>query len=231
MLSVPFGVMENMPQLSEDEMDSFIDANRKRVSDAGLENVEVDIQNAEGQLNQKVERPVESASEVRLSIIKGKGGARHKEIQSLLQDAAHAVGLGARIEEHIGDGAHIDLVINAPTGDIACEISVSTRVDHEMGNLQKCIDAGYLSIMLISEDVNHLVKMQKAVGQANFDAGLSITFYTPEEAQDVIEKLTGKVAKATVIRGRKVKTLWSEIGNQEKERREIVLAKAIVSEY
>ena len=226
MLSVPFGVMENMPQQSEEEMRLFIDANRKRVSDAGQENGAEDLKESEVMQDQKVGR-TDDESVVNQSTMKGKGGARHKEIQALLKDAAHAVGLGARVEEHIGNGAHVDLVISASAGEVACEISVSTSVEHEMRNLQKCIDAGYTSIMLICDDPNHLVKMQKVVDQADFDAGLSITFYTPEEAQDVIGKLFIKANQLTVVRGRKVKTKWSEIGDQEIERREVILAKII----
>lgn len=228
MLSVPFGVLESMPQLSRDEIDSFVDANRKRVSDVDQEIVDSENGPDKSTPEKKREQSVGNESEENHSTIKGKGGARHKEIQEQLKNIAHAVGLGARIEEHIGNGAHVDLVINAPRGEVACEVSVSTSVEHEMGNLQKCIDAGYSSIMLICDDTNHLVKMQKAVRQGSLDAGLSIMFHTPVEAQGVIGNLSAKVNQSAVIRGRKVKTQWGVIGDQEKERREIVLAKIIL---
>ncbi len=156
----------------------------------------------------------------------GRGGLAHKAIQRSLQQVAHEAGFSASIEEHIGDGALVDLVITTAKEKIACEISVSTAVAHELGNLEKCIDAGFNSIILVSDDTSHIAKMSRAVRERNFD-GILISVFTSEEAEKYIRSLIVPDEKSTIVRGRTVKTQWCDVSDEGKERREIVVAKVV----
>ncbi len=157
----------------------------------------------------------------------GRGGKKHKAIQERLKTVAKKLGFGAKLEHHIGDGKTIDLVITMPEKSIACEISMSTSVRHEMANLVKCSEAGFNSILLVSEDTNFTLNLQKALGKQDLK-DVDVIIRTPEEAEKYIQSLSFKKTRELVVRGRRVKTQWCKISEEERERREIVVGKVVV---
>ena len=73
----------------------------------------------------------------------GKGGEQHKAIQRRIKDAAEALGFRSVIEKQLANSAQsIDLFLERGDQQIACEISISTTIDHEVGNVRKCLEAG-----------------------------------------------------------------------------------------
>ncbi len=63
----------------------------------------------------------------------GKGGEQHKAIQKRIKEAAEALGFRSVIEKQIaGCMESIDLFLERDGQNIACEISVSTTIDHEL---------------------------------------------------------------------------------------------------
>ena len=170
----------------------------------------------------------ESKKAISVTKSKGKGGDRHKEIQSQLQQAAHAKGLSAVIEKHIGKGQHIDILINTGQDEIAFEISISTSVEHEIGNIKKCIDAGFKTIWCISDDQNHLNQMKDKV-QESFDvSNHKIKFYSVDQALKVINDFNIKT-DTQIVRGYELHQSWQEIEQSEKNRRETAFSKVFDS--
>ncbi len=217
MLSVPFGVMERMDEQSDDDLKQFIDANRQRVSggdDESSSNIDSD-----GEIPETV-----VPEQANKKSPKGKGGVRHTEIQKQLYDTAIASGQGATIEEHIGEGSHIDLVVANGAEKTACEISVSTSVAHEVKNLEKCVAAGYTNILLVSDDTAHIVAFGEALKKKNID-GVSVQVLDVAEAENYIASLASNQPES--VRGKKVSTTWIEISADGQERKEIVVAKAL----
>jgi predicted nuclease of restriction endonuclease-like RecB superfamily len=45
---------------------------------------------------------------------------------------------------------------------IAVEISVTNTVEYEVQNINKCLEADYHAVLVISEDERHLAKIQSA---------------------------------------------------------------------
>jgi hypothetical protein len=65
----------------------------------------------------------------------GKGGEQHKAMQQRIKEAADLLGFRSAIEKQIGESQEsIDLFLERGDQRIACEISVSTTIDHEVGN-------------------------------------------------------------------------------------------------
>ena len=87
---------------------------------------------------------------------------------------------------------------------IACEISLSSTPDQEIGNLQKCLKAGYPEVALISPKQQTLNKVRELAGAGfNEKSRSRIKFLTPA---DFLVFLEGKRAEAagpqeTVVRG------------------------------
>jgi hypothetical protein len=83
----------------------------------------------------------------------GRGGPRHKYLQSLVRRLAEERGYSVTVEKSVfGGHGHIDVALERDGLSIACEISVTTRVDHEIGNLAKCLAAGFGYALLIAPD-------------------------------------------------------------------------------
>ena len=67
----------------------------------------------------------------------GKGGEQHKAMQQRIKEAAEALGFRSVIEKQISDGREsVDLMLERGDQKFACEISVSTTIDHEVGNVR-----------------------------------------------------------------------------------------------
>jgi hypothetical protein len=80
----------------------------------------------------------------------GKGGEQHKAMQRRIKEAAEALGFRSVIEKQIGESQEsIDLFLERGDRKIACEISVSTTIDHEVGNVAKCLKAGLPEVTII----------------------------------------------------------------------------------
>jgi predicted DNA-binding transcriptional regulator AlpA len=84
----------------------------------------------------------------------GRGSPQHKYLQQLIQRWGENRGYRVTIEKPVLDGmGSVDVVLEK-TGSppIACEISVTTTAEHEIGNAQKCLASGYEQVLLIAAD-------------------------------------------------------------------------------
>jgi len=225
LLKIPFGTLEAMPKMTEQARQQMLAANRQRVAilSEASETAESSVEKFEvAKTEVTAQAPVEDKPS------KGKGGEHHKALQRRLFDAATARGIGASIEAHIGDGKHIDVVLRTPERTIACEISVSTSVTHELANLQKCQTAGYREVWLIAEQTAWIDQCRKALKEAEFETQ-NIQIMTPDEACKAIAQIPTKQGVKTV-NGYQVAVETVEIDEQQKQRRELVLAKVLINE-
>ncbi len=84
----------------------------------------------------------------------GRGGPRHKYLQSLVKRLAEDRGFDVVLEKRVLDGhGHVDVALTRDDRSIACEICITTSVVHEIGNLTKCLAAGFdMAVLICSED-------------------------------------------------------------------------------
>lgn len=158
----------------------------------------------------------------------GRGGKEHKYLQNLVKEFAVSKGYHAVIEEQILDGAgRVDVSLTRDKLRIACEISVTTGRDHELGNIEKCLAAGYSHVLFISTDPRHVKAMEKlAAAQFEGDDPGRIHFVSPEEGLALVDGWTGTVV-ATTVRGYKVRTTTAVIDPEEAIRRRSAVASVI----
>ena len=91
----------------------------------------------------------------------GKGGPLHRYWQSVIKFHAEAKGYSAVIEEPIPGGKEtVDIGLERDGKRLAVEISITTRPDHEIGNVKKCLDAGYAQVMALFLDEDKLAEFQ-----------------------------------------------------------------------
>ena len=132
----------------------------------------------------------------------GRGGVQHKYLQSLVKKLAEDRGFDAHVEKAVLDGhGHIDVALEFADLSIACEISVTTRVQHEVGNLTKCLAAGFGYAVLISTDERILELARDEIAASGDDR---IRLLTLQRLAGFLDEIAGapaprpqKVAKAT----------------------------------
>lgn len=127
---------------------------------------------------------------VPLPMVEGMGGPEHKAIQKRIKEAAEALGFLAMIEKEIPHGS-VDLALVRSGGvNIACEITVTTTIHHEVGNVRKCLEAGFTQVAVISSKVQRLEQIKEAV---EVDVGAEksgcVGYFTPDSFIDWLKAL------------------------------------------
>jgi hypothetical protein len=256
-LSVPLGFLERQHVLEDEDFDLLRDANRKKYCGSleALTREEptkplvegaqappdksaatVDQVTGPARINHPVSLPstateVQSASlapEVRES---GKGGPKHRYLQSLVKELAIQHGLKATIEASLPNGTgQVDVLIERDGVLAAVEISVSTPVEHERENVRKCLAAGFprLGVVLAKS------KATQSRYEAMLLEGLSqgeqerITFLTPEGIPDFIVSLAPLSAPSVaVVKGYKVTVAHATTNPDDVRTRREAVAKVI----
>lgn len=177
---------------------------------------------------------VESPSPVELPSrpTPGRGGAQHKYLQELVRRWGEANGWRATIEERILDGlGSVDVALRKGQQSIAVEIAVTTSVEHEIGNIQKCLAAGFGTVILASGDPRILPTLQTRAN-AEFPAPANRIRIVP--ADNLITVLAGcesvEPSSAEAIRGYRVKVRTNVPGRSDDDTRTAVskvIARAI----
>jgi hypothetical protein len=159
----------------------------------------------------------------------GKGGEQHKAMQRRIKEAAEALGFRSMIEKQIaGSQESVDLLLERGDQKIACEISVTTTIDHEVGNIRKCLKAGLSQIAIICVSEDRLEKIAAAVsGSLGAEAAAQVAYFQPDQFISHIKTLPVPVPHdATVIRrGYKVKHTTNTLTEAERQQREELLNK------
>ena len=163
----------------------------------------------------------------------GKGGEQHKAIQRRIKEAAEALGFRSVIEKRIvGSQESIDLLLERADEKIACEISVTTTIDHEVGNVAKCLKAGMPQVAIICVDADRLRKIETAViGSLGAETATRVSYHQPDQFIAHIRTLPMPAPKdsVTIHRGYRVKRTTAKLTAEEHQQRED-LANQVIAE-
>ena len=136
----------------------------------------------------------------------GKGGQQHRYLQELIKRWGEHNGFRTTIEKAIPDSREsIDVALESDESTIACEISVTSTPDYELGNVQKCLKAGYDAVVLVSADDKTLRKAEKHITAKLDKAHLpKVKFFSPEDLFAFLGSLSNSRTEE-VVGGYKVK--------------------------
>src|ERR1043166_2607479 len=163
----------------------------------------------------------------------GRGGAQHKAIQQRVKEEAENAGFRGVIEKEILQGqGSVDLLLERSGQVIACEIAITTTIDHEVGNIAKCLKAGFPNVAIICVEEERLKKIAAAVsGSLGSEAGANVQYYLPDEFIARLRVLPPPVAKtqdaSASRRGYKIKRSGTNLTSEERNRREDAAIKSI----
>lgn len=129
-----------------------------------------------------------------------------------IKKMAEARGYIAKLEELTPEGGRVDVLLERNGKRIACEIGMTTTVEWELHNIEKCIAAGYDLVVAIAKNRN-LVKVMEQQIRETIDTSLqSKVLVTEGEALfaylDAAETLK-EVSAETRIKGYRVKVEYT----------------------
>ncbi|MBI5769811.1 MAG: type IV secretion system DNA-binding domain-containing protein [Verrucomicrobia bacterium] len=180
-------------------------------------------------------RPVTAADETKKSFPvgeAGRGGIQHKAIQKRIKAAADTLGFQTAIEHTILDGAgSVDVLLARGGAKIACEITVTTTVDHEVGNVAKCAKAGFQEIAVVAVTAEKLARVETAVANSlGPDIAPCVGYFLPDQFIAHLQTLPQPPPPAPdvrVSRGYKIKRFYPQLSPEEAKAREGAAIQAI----
>lgn len=153
----------------------------------------------------------------------GRGGQEHKYLQHLVKRLAEERGFRASIEEAAGDG-RADVVLRREKLLIAVEISVTTDLEHEAQNVEKCLAAGFTHILFVSGDKRRREKLRERFREAR----VPVQAMAPDEIVAALDALVPAPATTeSTVRGYKVKVTRQTLSQEELAGRRGAIAEVI----
>lgn len=154
----------------------------------------------------------------------GRGGAQHQAIQKRIKEAAEGLGFRSVIEKPVLDGqGSVDLCLERTGQSIACEISISTTIDHEVGNVAKCLKAGLPKVAVICLNEERLKKIASAVsGSLGAELAARVEYFQPDPFIAYLKALKPPAPQASETRygGYKIKRSVPKLSTQEQKQKE-----------
>jgi hypothetical protein len=162
----------------------------------------------------------------------GRGGAQHQAIQQRIKQAAEKVGFRSVIEKEVlGGQGSVDLLLERPGQTFACEISITTTIDHEVGNVAKCLKTGFPNVAVICVDEERLKKIEAAVtGSLGSDLAARVVYCQPDEFIARLQELPPPVPAPQAPetrRGYTIKRTAAKLSPEEQRQREEAAIRSI----
>ncbi|MBL6751416.1 MAG: type IV secretion system DNA-binding domain-containing protein [Nevskia sp.] len=155
----------------------------------------------------------------------GKGGPEHKYLQHVVSRLSIERGFRAEIERPIPDG-QVDVALYREDLSIACEISVTTGTEHELGNIRKCLDAGFSQVWLVVPDTKRRAAMVKAVRKRS-DTG-AVQVLGIEDLVNVLEaNVPAPQLAEHMVAGYKVKASRGSVSPADAAQRRAAIAEVL----
>lgn len=157
---------------------------------------------------------------------RGIGGNQHNLIRERIEAVARTLGYYPAREKLTPDGGKIDVALDRGKETIGCEISFSTTIDHEVGNVAKCLKAGCVHVAVISTSEARLAKIQQAVSVClPVEQFRQVGFYLPDQflahLQSLkVEDLSAPAPSEIKLGKYKVKSRASKLTPAEQRERE-----------
>jgi hypothetical protein len=122
----------------------------------------------------------------------------------------------------------VDVLLEGQSIKIAFEIAGRSPLDQELRNIEKSLACGIETIVVVSDDPDHLRRIQKKAEEAGALTKGSVTFLASTDLGGYFSKLGAALASyETKSRGYTVKVRQADISEQEREERLAAIHRAI----
>ena len=148
----------------------------------------------------------------------------HRYLQTLIKRMAEQRGFKATIEEQVLEGkGRVDVSLERGNEKIACEISVTTKDEHELQNIVKCFRAGYQKILICTPEKKRIDSLKNLISERLESAQSdNIFLILPDDLYLFFEQHTKEEPKQStekIVKGYRVKIEYNEISDAEKKQK------------
>jgi len=121
----------------------------------------------------------------------------HKYLQNLVKQTAEGKGFRAVTEHPTPDGlGRVDVSLELDGTTIACEVSVTSTIEQELSNIEKCLRAGYDKVILCSLEGKTLEGARElAFQKLSKTEREKVLFLKPEEISAYLGQFVRQTAK------------------------------------
>ncbi len=145
------------------------------------------------------------------------------------QRQAEVLGYIAEWERLVLDGkGRVDLVLTRGAVAIACEVSVTTTIEHEVQNVLKCVQAGFQRVAVVCMSRKRLKALEEAIQSCLDGKGVECDFHVPSDFLAKLQDLAEQCDKCKEGNGstrRRVNLFSGDLSdNQRREREKQLLA-------
>ena len=143
---------------------------------------------------------------------------------------AEANGYRAIIEKPTPDGlGQVDVSLERDDEKIAVEISVTTGGQQELGNVRKCLAAGYDQVILCSSNKANLKKLAKLITKELEESDRNrVQFSEPEGLLSYLGQRKEEAPTEQRVKGYKVSVRRQIVGEADEGARREAIAKVIL---
>lgn len=240
-LSVPLGFLERQYTLDEEGYELLLQKNRERYCGTVAEPIAI-LREAQAQSESAPVTPIAvsvspvAEQEDTRSVFppveipeRGKGGAQHRYLQSLIRELGAEAGLKATVEAPLQSGGQVDVLLERDGLVAAIEISVSTPVEHERENIRKCLASGVPRVaVVLAKSPAVQERYRTAIAEyLTADDLARVSFLAPQEIPEYLASLAPPPATETIVRGYKVKVSHAALSPEEARAKREAVAKVI----
>jgi len=145
----------------------------------------------------------------------GRGGPEHQYLQDLVKRWGESEGYRVTVEEPTPGGkGSVDVALRRDDFSIACEISVTSTVAQEIGNVEKCLEAGFHEVAVLALKRPHLARIEAALKKKLAAPELArVHFLSPEELFTMLSMRPK--TRETVVGGYKVRVRHEAVDPDE----------------
>lgn len=161
----------------------------------------------------------------------GRGGPQHKYLQQLIRRFGEDKGYQGTIEKEVLEGTGcVDVALEKDGRSIACEICVGSTPEHELGNVRKCLAAGFTEIVVISTERANLRKVKKLVEESINERDRNrVWFMLPDELLAFLESQQPQSPdQEETVLGYKVRVKYRAVTDTETRLRKQAIAQTIL---
>lgn len=125
---------------------------------------------------------------------RGKGGENHQQLQAMIKEQAALFGWKGVIEKRIGQSLEsVDVLLKRDDLTVAVEISDTSRIDYEIANIRKCLEAGYDYVVSVSSEEKFLALLKTKVKKSfTFKERERIRFALPLKLKDFLNRIVSE---------------------------------------
>ena len=137
--------------------------------------------------------------------VAGKGGDDHRRFQQMIREQAEVYDWTAVVEERIPRTLEtVDVGLRKGDVRVAIEISSTTKAEHEMQNIRKCLEAGYDYVVSVCPEDKRLVMLKGEAKKSFSPRELErIRFFAPSRVKDFLKSLSvpAIVSEKSIVSG------------------------------